>query len=172
MGILSGNPKDEPLHYGEVFDIWAFSTKAKGSISVYRAYHYHAGDKDLKELLDDLINQAELEAKECDQLLIQNGLTPTPYLPERPEAKLEDIPIGARIMDQEIAALATADTVASIIACSHVIGKSIREDVGALFGKYHLTKTAIGLKILELSKEKGWLIPPPLHMKRPELVEV
>jgi hypothetical protein len=23
MGILSGNPKEEPIHYGEVFDIWA-----------------------------------------------------------------------------------------------------------------------------------------------------
>lgn len=24
MGILSGNPKNEPLHYGEVFGIWSF----------------------------------------------------------------------------------------------------------------------------------------------------
>ncbi|TKH09184.1 hypothetical protein FC697_27455, partial [Bacillus wiedmannii] len=23
MGILSGNPQNEPLHYGEVFDIWS-----------------------------------------------------------------------------------------------------------------------------------------------------
>ena len=52
VGILSGNPKEEPLHYGEVFDIWSFSTKAKGCISVYSAYQYHAGDKDLKKLLE------------------------------------------------------------------------------------------------------------------------
>ena len=24
MGILSGNPQNEPLHYGEVFDIWSY----------------------------------------------------------------------------------------------------------------------------------------------------
>lgn len=172
MGILSGNPKHEPLHYGEVFDLWAFSAKAKGCVSVYRAYVYHAGDKDLKQILSDLINQAELEAKECDSILLDNGIVPPPDLPPRPEAKLEDIPIGARITDQEISPLIAADTAASMAACSAMAGKSIREDVGALFIKYHATKTVIGLKILELSKENGWLVPPPLHMQKPELVEV
>ncbi|MCM3341543.1 DUF3231 family protein [Paenibacillus sp. MER TA 81-3] len=171
MGILSGNPKDEPLHYGEAFDVWAFSVKAKGCISVYRAYHYHAGDKDLKSILDDLINQAELEAKECDQILINNGLAPIPNPPERPEAKLEEIPAGARLADQELTPLIAADTAASMVACSQIMGKSIREDIGALFGKYHMTKAALGLKILQMSKEKGWLVPPPLHVKRPEQVE-
>lgn len=171
MGILSGNPKDEPLHYGETYDVWAFSMKAKGCISVYRAYHYHAGDKDLKNILGDLINQAELEEKECDQILINNGIAPSPNLPDRPEAKLEEIPVGARLTDQEITSMIAADTAASMVVCSQIMGKSIREDIGALFGKYHLTKAALGLKILEMSKEKGWLVPPPLHVKRPELVE-
>jgi len=171
LGILGANPKDEPLHYGEVFDLWAFSTKAKGCISIYRAYSYHAGDKDLKNILEDLINQSELEAKECDEILIHNGITPTPKLPERPEVKLVDIPVGARIMDPEIIALAASDTAASLALCSQIMGKSIREDIGALFGKYHVTKAAIDLKMLRTSKEKGWLIPPPLHIKRPELVE-
>ncbi|WP_019005497.1 DUF3231 family protein [Cohnella laeviribosi] len=81
MGILSGNPKDEPLHYGEACDIWQFSMAA-------------------------------------------------------------------------------------------IMGKSIREDVAALFAKYHTTKAAIGLKILRLTKEKGWLVPPPLHIKKPEEVPV
>jgi hypothetical protein len=171
LGILSGNPKDEPIHYGEVFDVWAFSMKAKGCVSIYRAYNFHAGDKDLKEILGDLINQAELEVKECDTILTSNGIAPSPDLPARPEAKLTEIPVGARITDQEIAALIAADTAASLVTCSQIMGKSIREDVGALFGKYHLTKAALGLKILQLTKEKGWLVPPPLHVKRPELVE-
>ncbi|WP_409340310.1 DUF3231 family protein [Paenibacillus sp. MBLB4367] len=172
MGILSGNSKDEPLHYGEVFDVWAFSMKAKGCVSVYRAYSFHAGDKELKKILDDLINQAELEVMECDSIIVSNGIATTPDLPVRPEAKLTDIPVGARISDQEIASLIGADTAASLVACSQIMGKCIREDVGALFGKYHLTKAALGLKILKLCKEKGWLVPPPLHVQRPELVEV
>ncbi|XEC92627.1 DUF3231 family protein [Paenibacillus tarimensis] len=170
MGILTGNQKEEPLHYGEIFDLWQFSMKAKGCISMYRAYLNHAGDTELKGILGDLINQAELEAKECDTILNDNGIAASPMLPNRPEVKVEDIPMGARITDQEISAAIAADTSIGLVACSQIMGKSIREDIGALFAKYHATKAAIGLKILRINKEKGWLIPPPLQIKRPELV--
>lgn len=37
-GILGGNPKDEPMHYGEIFSVWQASMMAKGAISAYRAF--------------------------------------------------------------------------------------------------------------------------------------
>ncbi|MNE66028.1 hypothetical protein D3C80_1615560 [compost metagenome] len=170
MGILSGNPKDNPLHYGEIFDIWLCSTTAKGSISVFRALKYHAGDSDLKEVIGEIINQAELEVSECDTLLHHNGIAPIANPPERPEAKLEEIPVGARLTDMEIAPIIAANIAAGLVACSQAMGKSIREDVGVLFEKYHTKKAALGMKVLRLSKEKGWLMPPPLQIQRPDLV--
>ncbi|MCQ6559986.1 DUF3231 family protein [Paenibacillus mendelii] len=172
MGILSGNPKDEPMHYGEVFNVWQASTVAKGAVSCYQAYLNHSGDKDLKKVLDALIDQAKLEIKELDTLLTNNGIAPAPVMPERPPVKLEDIPAGARFSDPEIAAKIACDTSVGLVACSQAMGQSIREDIGALFAKYHLTKTALGVRILEMVKEKGWLIPPPLQLKRPEPVKV
>lgn len=50
MGILSGNPKNEPMHYGEIFSIWQCSVAAKGAVSCYQAYLNHAGDQDLKKI--------------------------------------------------------------------------------------------------------------------------
>ncbi len=170
MGILSGNPKDEPMHYGEIFVVWQASAAAKGAISFYQAYLNHAGDKDLKKLLEALIDQARIEMKELDTLLVDNGLASMPAMPERPEAKLEDIPVGARLSDQEIAAALSTDVSAGLVACSQAMGQSIREDIGALFAKYHMSKTALGVKILELNKNKGWLVPPPLQILRPETV--
>ncbi|MFS0869196.1 DUF3231 family protein [Paenibacillus xylanilyticus] len=168
MGILSGNPKNEPMHYGEIFSVWQCSMVAKGAVSCYQAYLNHAGDKDLKKVLDDLLDQAKLEIKECDTLLTENGIAPAPTLPERPPVKLEDIPAGARFTDPEIAAKAAADTALGLVAASQAMGQSIREDIGALFAKYHVTKTALGVRILQMNKEKGWLIPPPLQIKRPD----
>ncbi|MFE0554885.1 DUF3231 family protein [Paenibacillus sp. NPDC058910] len=168
MGILSGNPKNEPMHYGEIFSVWTASTLAKGMVSCYEAYLNHAGDKDLKKILHDLLDQAKLEIKECDELLTDNGIAPAPALPERPSVKLEDIPAGARFTDPEIAVKIAADTSLGLVACSQIMGQSIREDIGALFAKYHLTMTALGVRILQMNKEKGWLIPPPLQIKRPE----
>lgn len=168
MGILSGNPKDQPLHYGEIYSVWMASTVAKGLVSSFQAYINHAGDKNLKKILEELIEQAKLEIKECDALLTQNGILPAPSLPERPPAKLEDIPVGARFTDQEIGAMIAASTSAGLVACSQIMGQCIREDVAALFAKYHLTKEALGARILQLGKEKGWIIPPPLQLKRPD----
>lgn len=168
MGILDGNPKDEPLHYGEISAIWQASTAAKGMVSCYQAFINHAGDKNLKRTLEDLIEQAKQEIKELDEILTENEIAPAPALPERPKANFEDIPVGARFTDPEIAALLAADIAVGLVACSQAMGMSIREDVGALFAKYHAAKTALGLKILKMNKEKGWLIPPPLQVKRPE----
>lgn len=168
MGILNGNPKDEPLHYGEIFSIWSASMVAKGAVSCYQAYLNHAGDKDLKKVLEALIDQAKLEIKECDKLLTDNGVAPAPTMPDRPQVKIEDIPVGARFTDPEIAAKIAADTSIGLVACSQAMGQCIREDVAALYAKYHLSMAALGARILKMNKEKGWLIPPPLQVKRPE----
>ena len=52
MGILSGNPKEEPLHYGEVFDLWSSALVNNGKIAGYQTMLNHAGDEDLKKLLE------------------------------------------------------------------------------------------------------------------------
>ncbi|USB32427.1 DUF3231 family protein [Paenibacillus sp. YPG26] len=170
MAILGGNPKDEPLHYGEIFGVWQFSTKSKATLSGYQAFLNHAGDKDLKKIIEDLIDQATREIKEADELLLANGIPPAPALPERPSADLEEIPAGARFTDPEIAASIAASISMGVIECSQIIAISIREDVGALFLKNHGLKAALGVRVLRLLKDKGWLIPPPLLIKRPEEV--
>ena len=42
MGILDGNPKDQPIHYGEITAIWAFMGANNGLISGYEAFVNHA----------------------------------------------------------------------------------------------------------------------------------
>lgn len=72
---------------------------SKGSPFVLPSLLYHAGDNDLKKVLGALIDQAELEVSECDTLLADNGIASSPAMPNRPEAKLEDIPVGVRFTD-------------------------------------------------------------------------
>ncbi|WP_020614977.1 DUF3231 family protein [Paenibacillus daejeonensis] len=171
MGILSGNPKEEPLHYGEIFEIWTMSTAAKGVLSSYETFLNHAGDEDLKDILHDLIQQANEDIKNCDKLLMDAELIPPPGMPSKPKARLEDIPLGARFSDAEIAATISAGNAAGLVFCSHGMGISIREDVGAMFTKCHALKTGLGVRLLKMMKEKSWLVPPPLHMHKAELVE-
>jgi len=172
MGILDGNPKKEPMHYGEIFNVWQFSTMAKGALSANQAFLNHAGDKDLKNLIEDLIKHDRTVIKECDTLLKDNGIVPSPTMPERPLVRLEDIPAGARFSDMEISAAASVQISAGLINCSQVIASSIREDIIALFVKYSGQKLVFGEKALRMNKDKGWLVPPPLQIKRLEEVNV
>ncbi|MCY9444154.1 DUF3231 family protein, partial [Bacillus spizizenii] len=47
-----------------------------------------------------------------------------------------------------------------------IMGQSIREDIAMMFGQFHVSKAATGAKYLRLLKNKGWLIPPPLHLQQ------
>ncbi|WP_428912601.1 DUF3231 family protein [Niallia sp. Krafla_26] len=163
MGILSGNPIDEPMHYGEVFGTWTFLLTTKGLVAGYQTHLNHAGDEDLKKLLVEAIEGGQQEIKQIETLLKSNGVGLPPSLPERPDACLTDIPIGARFTDPEIASMLAANIAAGLVACSTLIGQSIREDIAAMFGQFHLQKVSLGAKVLRMNKEKGWLIPPPLH---------
>ncbi|MGF2615906.1 DUF3231 family protein [Rossellomorea vietnamensis] len=168
MGILSGNPKEEPMHYGEVFGTWSFLMAAKGMMAGYQTLKNHAGDADLNKFIEELIQNGQQEIKQIEELLKENGVGLPPSPPERPNACIEDIPVGARFQDPEISATISMDIAGGLVACSQAIGQSIREDIAMMFGQFHMQKAALGGKLLRLNKEKGWLIPPPLHQHKKE----
>lgn len=164
MGVMDGNPKKESMHYGEIIGIWAYIGANNGLISGYEAFVNHAGDDDLIKLLLEVIKMMQAENKELEKILKSNGITPPPSLPGRPKAKADEIPAGARFMDPEISAAVSLNVGQGLVSCSEVMGQCIRGDIAGIFGKYHTERALFGLKLLRLNKEKGWVIPPPLHM--------
>lgn len=164
MGILSGDPKEQPMHYGEVFAIWSYLVGEKSMVAMYQTLINHTGDEDLKKLLEEAVQSAKREIEQIEELLKLNGVGLPPTPPERPVANLEDIPVGGRVMDQEIGAMLSTNAAKGLVACSTIMGESIREDIGMMFGQFHMNKAQFGTKVLRLNKEKGWLIAPPLHV--------
>ncbi|MFD2370471.1 DUF3231 family protein [Brevibacillus sp. GCM10020057] len=172
MGILSGNPQNEPMHYGEVFGIWSYLSVSKGLLVGYQTFINHTGDKDLKNFLEDLIRTMKPEIEQVEKMLKVNGVAPPPAPPERPVASLESIPVGARFNDPEIAVGVATNLAAGMVACSQIIGQCIREDIATMFAQFHQAKVQATGRLLRISKEKGWLVPPPLHLQTPELAHV
>jgi len=166
MGILDGNPKKEPMHYGEVIGCWAFVGAQRGLISGYEAFLNHAADKEFVKLIEEAIDMFKSQNKQVEKILKDNGITPPPTLPERPKCSADDIPAGARLMDPEISGAVSINVGQGLVSCSQVMGQCLREDIAMMFGKFHVEKALFGLKLLRLNKEKGWMIPPPLHMNK------
>jgi len=168
MGILSGNPQDEPMHYGEVFGTWTNLITNNGLIAAYQAYFNHAGDEHLKKLIQEAIEGMKAENQKLEELLKANGVALPPAPPDRPVAKLEDIPVGARFTDPEISAALSMNCATGLVACCQVMGQCIREDIAMMYGQFQMDKAQLGAKLLKLNKDKGWLVPPPLHVHRPD----
>lgn len=164
MGILGGNPQKEPLHYGEVMGIWTALAGAQAAIAAYQVFINHTGDKDLRKFLVDFVeNDMRSEVESLTEVLKVNGVVLPPAPPERACADLEEIPPGARMNDAETAASVSTDIAAGLVACSQVMGQSLREDIGLMFGQFHMKKAQAGVSLLRLNKKKGWIITPPLH---------
>ena len=163
MGIMSGNPKNEPMHYGEVIGVWAYIGANNGLISGYEAFINHAGDEELIDILEEAVKMMKNENKPLEQMLKDNGIAPPPSLPGRPKANADDIPVGARFSDMEISAAVSINVGQGLVSCSQVMGQCLREDIAMMFGKYIADRAMLGAKLLRLNKEKGWIIPPPLH---------
>ncbi|CAM3180123.1 DUF3231 domain-containing protein [Filibacter tadaridae] len=168
MGVMDGNPKKEPMHYGEIIGSWAFVGANNGLISAYEAFVNHAGDRELIKLLEESVKMMQSETKEIEKLLKANGIVPPPSLPSRPKATTEDIPAGARFMDPEISAAVSINVGQGLVSCSEVMGQCLREDIAMMFGKFHTERAMYGAKLLKLNKDKGWIVPPPLHSAIPE----
>ena len=164
MGILSGNPQKEPMHYGEVFAVWTHLMGTQAMIPGYQTLKNHTGDHDLRDLIDEMIANARTDVKQMQELLKHNGIALPPAPPEKPECQIENIPPGARFTDQEVSARITADIAAGLAACAQAIAQCIREDIGLMFGQFQMKKAQFGAALLKINKEKGWLVPPPLHV--------
>lgn len=168
MGILDGNPQNEPLHYGEVYTMWSHLLANHGAIAASQTYVNHIGDADLKKLAVEGIEGMKGENNQIEQILKANGVGLPPAPPERPSANLEEIPVGARFSDPEISAGLSKTTGEALVACSQAMAQCVREDIALMYGQFHMAKAQFGAKLLKLNKSKGWLVPPPLHFNGPE----
>lgn len=169
MGIIGDNPKKEPLHYGEVFGVWSYLNAAKATLVAYQVFLNHVGDQDLRIYIEDVLRSCiRPQIEETEALLKENGVALPPTPPERPVANRESIPVGARFNDPEIAYTISAGVAATLVACSQMMGQSVREDIATMFGKFHAQNAQFGLRLLRMQKEKGWLVPPPMHITERE----
>jgi len=116
--------------------------------------------------MQDMIeNTIRPEILSLDNLIKDNGIVPPPAPQERPKVNGDQIPVGARFTDLEIATCVSHDIATAMVECSQIIGLSYREDIAMLFAKHHQELVKLGGKLLRLNKEKGWLVLPPQNIQ-------
>ncbi|SET67885.1 Protein of unknown function [Oceanobacillus limi] len=166
MGVLSGKSEEEPLHSGEVYHLWSYLFNAKGYLVTTQVLINHTGDNDLKAFLEELLESVfTQEAQQVEALLKETGIRLPPAPPDRPNVEVQDIPAGARFNDAEIAILIQKELISTKVQCSYIMGIANREDIREMFGDFHTQKEENEVKLLQITKDKGWIVPPPINVK-------
>ncbi len=163
--MLNQNQQTEPYHSGEIYHLWDFLLTTKEYLVTLQVLNNHAGDKDLKDLLDDLTeNGYTPEEEQVESILSNAGIRLPPAPPDRPNVNVEDIPAGARFNDPEIASLVQKELLNGKMICSYIMGICVHEDIKSLFGEFHTLKEEYDVKLANIRKEKGWVVPPPINI--------
>ena len=166
MSSVSSKPQEEPLHAGEVYYLWTYLYRMKNNLVKMQVMINHTGDYDLKTVLEDLVeNCFTQEEEQVESLLKETGIRLPPAPPDRPNVEVQDIPAGARFNDPEIAWLVQNELMSGRVMSSYITGISIRTDLREMFDEFSSQKEEYELKLLQLSKEKGWIVYPPLNLK-------
>lgn len=173
MSFFGDNSKEQPMHYGEVYNTWSHLMMAQGCVAKYQFLYNHCGDEQLRKLIQNMMeNLIKPEVRQLQNLLKENGVTLPPAPQERPFAEPDRIPPGARFTDQEIATCISNDIATSLVSCSQIIGLSHRMDIARMFALHHADIMRYGAQLMQIMRQKGWLVSPPLYDQTPEFSPV
>lgn len=104
---------DKPLHVGEVMNIWKIMVAFEEGHAVFNALRNHTADAELKRLVESFLNEFESPWMERIKRFMQEEAIPLPQAgTAKTNANQADIPPGAKLSDEEIAALLAAKLVA------------------------------------------------------------
>lgn len=159
---LTDNHKD-PLHVGEAMSCWSYLAFVSEIIVYIGVGLNMTTDSELKKHLQDALNLTKSHRKELSQFMQQEGV-PLPEMPEdKPESNPNDVPLGAKLTDNEIANTININFIVAADMCAGMASEALRTDVALMFLKFQTDKLSLALKTKELMQNKGWLKVPPFY---------
>ena len=139
----------------EVFTIWTHLCSNNEFIATNESFCIHTEDRELKKIIQDFTDCLKDENKHLDKLLRLKGITLSPSLAVNSDVQLEN---GANCTDTGISTALSMNIAASLVTTSKALGQSTSEFPLLMYGHFHMKKAVLGAKLLQLSKDKRWLV--------------
>jgi hypothetical protein len=163
--MVRNKNQEEAFHSGEVFHLWDYLYHTKNLLITMQVLINHTGDEDLKNYAEDVTDSCLAEeAQQIEGVLKEAGIRIPPSPPDRPNVEVEEIPAGARFNDGEIAYLIRKTLMMQRTASSQAAGIALNEEIREMFTDFHGLQEEYEQKLIKLSREKGWLVLPPVNI--------
>lgn len=150
----------ESLRFKEIFQIWTQLGVNNSYIASSHAFFKHAADKNLKVIIVEFIQCLKEENKQLQALLKDNGVLAPSASIEYKKLKMGDIRGKTAINDTEISAILSMNIAASVISVSQSFEKAVKKKHVSKCRDLHMKYAILGAKLIQLSKDKGWLLAP------------
>lgn len=162
QSFVDDEPKS-PLHVGEVMSCWSYLSEL-GDEQV----HSEAGvnsttDPELRKAFQEAVKMFKSQKERMIAFLLAEGV-PVPLLSEsKPQSNPNDVPLGVKLSDDELANSLNIKMVILITYYSNAIIQSVRNDVVLIWLEYLQEYMTFGATLKALVKRRGWLKVPPYY---------
>lgn len=153
--FLDGEKK--PLNFLEIGNLWFYLAICNQTLRVEEFAINTAQDEELRQKLLDAKKIHSTAAQEISNLLKSEGIATPQDTPEKPKIDSIDVPDPAKLNDEEIANLMSFNLVIGIDYAARGMSEALRADVGLIYFKVIIKKTALGLSLKQLMEKRGWL---------------
>ncbi|QDQ02772.1 DUF3231 family protein [Lysinibacillus fusiformis] len=158
MSNFNKNIESQSLRFNELFSIWTHLGLNNGYIAANHSFFKHALDKDLRAIIVEFIEVLKDENKQLEELLKENNSAIPPMPRENLSMQLGDIRGVKKITDTEISAVLSMNIASALISSTQAMERSIKGNLTTMFGQFHMKNAVLGAKLLQLSKDKDWLL--------------
>ena len=149
---------------GEVMLMWTYEAALEAVRSTTQLMLNHTNHTELKELMEHLVNDLlETQNQQLTSLMRDEGIQFPPANAEIPKADEKAIPPGAKFTDLAIGNRLVADLEGLLLTAHGALTQGLRDDIIALFYRFHQQLLAQSFTLKKLMDKQGWLRIPPFY---------
>ncbi|GAA0316896.1 hypothetical protein GCM10008967_04350 [Bacillus carboniphilus] len=152
-----------PLHVIEVGDCWTYLALIEEFIRYEEVGLNTTNDDEVIEMLTDVIKTCESQVRKLSKFMREEGLPLPEVTSAKPKSDHNDIPLGVKLTDDEIANGMSFKVVSCLQFCAKGQVDAIRNDIAIIWLEFFTEWVAIGTTIKTLMRKRGWLKVPPYY---------
>lgn len=157
------NEPKSRLHIGEAMGCWLYFTALAEEVPVLEASLNTTTDDELIKLLKKAKNLGEHQINILKSFMINEGIPLSQVSESKPKSDPNNVPLGVKATDEEIANFISAKVAANIVMSSTNMSQCIRNDISLMWARFHTEKLVYGMELKTAMRKRGWLKVPPYY---------
>ncbi|MCD8508454.1 MAG: DUF3231 family protein [Bacillus sp. (in: Bacteria)] len=163
MTIDNMDEPESPLHVIEVGDCWQYLATVEEFIRYEEIGLNTTKDDELVEMLTDAIKLCESHVDKLSKFMKKEGIPLPDVTSTKPKSEPNDVPLGVKLTDDEIANGIAFKLVTCMLYCARGQADAIRSDVGITWLNFFSEWVTFGTTLKTLMRKRGWLKVPPYY---------